>query len=655
MTVDINIRLKDLNVDSKISEIKTKLESLNDKDGSLDLGDGIDSDGIIKSLDDIIEKFNELDKVSKKIKKRLSKVGDDLKTDYEFTVTENTPDGSTNGGDSTGDDPPDKSLSKAKFKNWTYQDIIDNVDTGIDNAGENKVSKTKNINEFMRGLGVNEVVDSITVDGDGSKFIFEDASTIFEQGGVDRLSLAERKRNAKSKAQDTRRILDRTKERVGPDGNIKTKPDIDLRDENPKNLGDRMVPELFNKYDIDLDSFDIEDLEKRFGKMGSAAKKLVPDMNQIYAVMAAIVPVAIVLGTQMLGVASAMGAVALAGASIIGLGLIGHADTMNASLAEAKKNLADLAEDSYDAFSGTAQLFAPIQARMFDAIPKQLGAIADSMRGLTEYEDTLFQVGAGLSKGIQKAFNAISDNEDAISQIALRFGEILGAGIIDFFGWLFEQAKNNQEMLLSLGGTLKKLATIIFRVLYVLVMFLDAFTPIIDIALLLSRVLQNRMIQALLGFTAAAYITAGAMSKLGLVALKTYSMLAGGSFINAMIGNLALITAKVSALIAEYTALNGVMATNVALGAMTVIGAGAVLAGGLAAKSMLDNTSDAGNYASDGSGFGNGGGSTYNDNRSFNINVDGSTDYAKTKRIGNEVDRKLEEDSASNKPNVTIK
>jgi len=57
-------------------------------------------------------------------------------------------------------------------------------------------------------------------------------------------------------------------------------------------------------------------------------RKAIPSMSVFYNLLAALIPILIVAGTQALGVAAAMGAVAVAGASIIGLGLIGHGDDM---------------------------------------------------------------------------------------------------------------------------------------------------------------------------------------------------------------------------------------------------------------------------------------------------------------------------------------
>lgn len=408
--------------------------------------------------------------------------------------------------------------------------------------------------------------------------------------------------------------------------------------------------------DIDDDEDTLKSAKRRFRGFGSGVKRLIPDMNQLHSIIAAIIPVAVVLGAQLLGVASAMGAVAVAGASIMGLGLVGHGENMEESFANAKEQLSDLKKELFQAAQPTMQLFAPIQDRMFEAIPGRVDDIAESMEGLIQYEDALFQLGGMLSEGLENAFEAISDNEDSISQLAIRFADLAGSAIFDFFGFLYKEARDNQEMLINLGGTLKDLMTIVFRVLRVLLMLATAFSPITKALLVVSKLLNNRIIQAIVVFAGTAYILTSALTQLGLAVLSVAGAMQtawGTGFITSIISKMGMIHTQIMALISEYTALSLAATEAAAAMAMTGIGLLAVGGGALAAHSIMTST---GSGSGGSSGYSGGGSKRiYNDNRSFEINTQGGEmDYATQKSVENTIDKTAATKKAQELPDVDV-
>lgn len=696
MTVNINVDLDASGVADDIIAIKTALETLDEKSGEINLGEKIDADGLTGSIGKTITKLSKLESKLDRVQQKIKNSADEIDFSDEIThVVKSETSGATNKGDSTGGDPPNitRSINKQVLDN-----LMDDIDVGdADEDGSlpnlNSPEHRQRLSDLF-GFEVEQVMDredfnewkmdgapwakNRTVQmndremmgihpkmvrgrfGRGLESLHEFQEDMAELGpeareeilkgissdGEEEMTLSEKKKQSEARVRQQAKQMRMIRDR----GDL---TDLDAR-EAVKRPGDGgFSTKVWNRHDIDFDGMEIDDLNRRFGKMGGHLKRLIPDMNQIYSVIAAIIPLAIVLGAQFLGVASAMAAVGVAGAAILGLGLVGHADSMSGSLAEAKEQMSELARESFQAAQGTAQMFAPIQSRMFAAIPGQIGQIADSMKGLTAYEGTLFTLGAMLSEGLQYSFRAIAENETAISQLAIRFGDVLGSGIIEFFGWLFKEARDNQDMLISLGGTLKDLATILFRVFRVLVMFLDAFSPLIDTLLFLSSALNNELVQALLGFALGAYLTAGALTKMGLAALKAYSFMAGGGMLKAIQAQFWTIQAGITRLIAHYTALSAAAASAAAMMAMTGVGLLAVGGGLIAANKMMEqksgNTYD-GYSGAGGSPSGRGGTQVYNDNRSYKITQQGSGDYADRKAMEQTIRDVNESDSARELP-----
>jgi hypothetical protein len=441
-------------------------------------------------------------------------------------------------------------------------------------------------------------------------------------------------------------------------------------DDGPLNMKQRKSKmDLFEKSktgkflnDIDSPKDGISKLRNRNRGIGSYVKKAFPSMGKYMQLLAALIPIAVTLGTQLLGVASAMGAVGVAGASIMSLGLIGHGDSMAGSFAQAKQEIKDLKEEMFDAVQPLAQMFAPIQSRMFDAIPGAMGGIFDSMEGLTQFEGLLFDLGSAGASGIARFFDIINANAGIIDDLTREFAGLIGTGLLNFFNWLLKNAADNKQMMLETISVLKHLVVIGFNLASMLTKLIVKFEPLLWVGAKIANLFNNRLGIAILSFIAMATIV------LMIVVKVILTMGALVSAISSLAGAFAFMTSMFPGVAAFFTTLGGYITTAIAqygllataamtaAGAIAATGIGlALVGGGLAALDAMQPDAVGGN-ATSGMAVGGGGGKTvYNDNRSYEVSGASGDDYASVKQVGKEIERASERDAATSRPDVNIK
>jgi hypothetical protein len=366
-------------------------------------------------------------------------------------------------------------------------------------------------------------------------------------------------------------------------------------------------------------------------------------MSTYLNALAALLPVAVALGTQLLGVAAAMGALGVAGASLIGLGLIGHGDSMAGSFAQAKNEMRDLKEEMFFAAQPTAQKFAPVQARIFDSIPGGSGGIFEEMKGLTQFEGTLFDLGSGLAGGIEEFFAIINGNADAISNLSRRFGNLIGTGILDFFEWLIQEASRNQDFLVSLGSDMMILVGIAYDLAMAIAAIVSGLTPVFQIFSFINDILNNGLLIGLVVLIGYLFIISKAA--LGVYALAT------------AFSGLSAFAAQAGGALSFYTGstLQAVAATMALVGAIglltlgTSLAIGATVGGAAAASGGMDL--GRGSNGPELGGVGEGG-NTYNDNRSYTFNQQGDQDYATQKSVENTIEKTGNTEKALGRPPI---
>lgn len=411
----------------------------------------------------------------------------------------------------------------------------------------------------------------------------------------------------------------------------------------------------------------IDDLGDAFDGLGDAQsglktklRNLFPTMGKYMQLLAALIPVAVALGTQLLGVAAAMGAVGAAGAGIIGLGLLGHADSLQGSMAQAKQQVKDLKKEMFDVAQPVMQQFAPIQARAFDALPEGMGGITEEMEGLADYEGTLFELGGALAGGFEEFFSIINDNRQAISNLTSTFGGIIGSGLLKFFEWLIQTASQNEQLIHDLSASLISLAETAYNLSMAIGRIVAAFQGVFTVLSVLTSFLNNKYVVGLLSSIAVMATMAFMFMKVSLMAwglvsavssLVTFlSILGGGSMLAGIMAVFSEMVLWIQAAIAHFTALE--LAALSAAGAIAATGIGAiVVAGGMAAAETMTPDVPSGGAGGVG-GMGGGGKTVYNDNRKYTINNGGGDDYASRKATEDTIARVNETETAQDLPSV---
>jgi len=410
---------------------------------------------------------------------------------------------------------------------------------------------------------------------------------------------------------------------------------------------------------------------RRINRFGGALRRLKPSMRMWWQLLAMVLPLLIAVGVQAAGAAAAMLGLAAAAGAVVGMGLLGHADSLSGSLQQARQELSNLRDDLFETFQGPMQLFAPIQSEIFDWLPGQLVSVADSMEGLTAYEGTIFQMFSGLADGVEQFFRILTSNEDIISQLAMRFGSLVGGGLLRGFEWLIQTAYRNQEVLIDLGSVLMDILTILYNLSMFVGRVVAALRPLFNWLAGLSNLLNNKLVVGLLTFlTVAGLIGVGVTS----LAVKVYTlvtavqalvawlgMLGGGSVIagiSAFFGMLwSYIQATVIALMEMYSAaqLAAMALAATGVGAL-VVGAG--LTAGAAAMNGMSGPDNPGGggppTGGGGGGYGGGQQVVYNDNRQYTIQNEGQMDNASEQRIRSTIDEVNAEGDAMAPPEVGV-
>jgi hypothetical protein len=389
-----------------------------------------------------------------------------------------------------------------------------------------------------------------------------------------------------------------------------------------------------------------------FASISEKIKKFKPSMKMYRSLFAALLPVLAALGTQLLGVAAAMGSVAVAGGAIMGLGLLGHGSDMASSMEGAKEQLSDLKTELFNVVQPLAQLFAPIQARMFDAIPGSLTGIVDEMRGLTQFEGTLFSLGSGLVGGVEEFFAIINRNATTISELSTQFGSLIGGGILNFFEFLIQSAGRNTTLIRELGGVVKNVFIILYNLFMLVGRMVSSLKGLSDLLTTISGILNNPVVAGIATTVVMFTIMTAAVWKLVTAiavmngALSTF---AGGTLLARIGSAIAYYTGQIWGMTtALWSAVFASTALVAALSALT-LGAFAVGAGyaGMKAMETFKPNSSANSVGSGGVG------TIINDNRSYEINNRGSMDTAQEERLNDTIADFHREESATAAPNPT--
>lgn len=247
-------------------------------------------------------------------------------------------------------------------------------------------------------------------------------------------------------------------------------------------------------------------------KIGSAFNKVKPTMYRWMNLIAALLPSLIVMGGHLLGIAAAMGSVALAGGAIVGMGLLGMGDSLAESARLSRERIDELKNSLFDVLQPTASTFTPIMDRLFDQLPGDLSTIMPSIGGLDVFEDTVSSSMRGLIEWTGEFITAMVSLEPIISQLSERFGALFGRGLIDMFRWLTTETGRNQELFMDLGAVLINIGETIWNLSIGVSKVVADLRPLFAIISMISKVLKHDFIVGLIETIALTYAVSRAIT-----------------------------------------------------------------------------------------------------------------------------------------------
>ena len=290
-----------------------------------------------------------------------------------------------------------------------------------------------------------------------------------------------------------------------------------------------------------------------FSKVYKALSKFKPTIMMWWQLIALLIPMLITLAGAILGVAAAFGAMAVAGAGIVGLGMLGYGDSMTESMENFKRRLKSVGGEIFGILRPVSAVFQPILDGWIGGVPGQVERLVDTLKRLSEFESALGRAGGGFVGWIDRGINAMADLSDMIGQVGLRFGGIIGDLIINLLVWATKEIYNNQEAFISLGQLLGGVISIIYNVSKAVSFAVAVFAPFFQLAAKIAGLLSNRWVVALLSIIAFLFIMQGA----------------------------------IVAVVSAYTAL---MAINFTMWALNAVGKIALVIGSLASWVAMANT-----------------------------------------------------------------
>jgi hypothetical protein len=383
----------------------------------------------------------------------------------------------------------------------------------------------------------------------------------------------------------------------------------------------KLLKEQFNKIRA-LNPIGDSD-ESAVGKIAEATPDLrdaLPTMRMWWSVIGALLPLLISTVGAALGLAAAFGTVAGAGAAFIGLGLVGHAQNMDAAMQQAQQRVKDLKAELFSAFQGPAQAFAPIQARIFDMIPGEATRLAESLESLTVFEDTVIMSIRGLIGWASSLIGLLVGYRDEIDQAVGRFGTIIGKNINNFIAFVIEEVAKNQGSLIAFGSLLKDIIIIIFNLAKMFSGVMVAFAPLIEAFRAFTGLLQNDFLKTLFVAVATFLLLSNLFAKIGLGAMIKgfYGMASSMMSATVTAGSLGAALEAIRAKLLSILAITGIGLVLAAAGSA------------FAAHQTSKMTSDTGGGAGSG-GFGAGGQTVINNQ---DITVQGDMDRQSLDRLG---------------------
>lgn len=299
--------------------------------------------------------------------------------------------------------------------------------------------------------------------------------------------------------------------------------------------GDWKMPDLPNPTEA-IDGRDRSlrsKLQRAGSKITDTGISLVPTYSQLLSVVIALLPMLITLAATAAGVAVAFGGIATAGAAMVGLGLFGRGNNLAEAMENARREAAAFKQELFAALRGPMRDFAPISEQALDEITNSIAGIGPQISSLDVFEGDLMRGIRGFVSYIGDGLEGLAAYQPVLSQLASRFGSIVGTNIAEFFQFLADAAYENQDLMIRLGQTFKMIFGIIWDLSVAISRIVMTFTPLLRIVQVIARLMNNDIAIALATATTAflgmigilyAYTTALAAAAAAKAALATLTL-----------------------------------------------------------------------------------------------------------------------------------
>lgn len=640
MAVTIDIDVKAGSAMSKIALLRGQLTQLEDKLDGLDDLD-IDFD---QSLSKIASEVQELMDGIDRLEQKMDDFSADMKAaaqewdDIDPSFTGPDGDSDTGGG---GGGPPDSGGRSGMFiptlttdggNNFTARNVADSLTDTLDMDADINL-------DSLRGLSrteVNETIAQALADARGGRGrnlgVFSTPNELlFDSDGF---------LGGRDDAPDLRTQLREGFLNVDLDKAI----EFDL---DPQKWFDAKLSRMF-------DDRGLQNLRSGLDSFERKLSTLKPSFREYRNLLATVLPMLAVLAAGALGAAAALGSLGVAAGSIVGLGLLGDAETMTGAMNNMKDTVQDTKEALFETFQPTSQVFAPVAERILAQVPRELDGVARSMEGLVLFEDSISRFISNFASGLQTLINFVVANEAAIGNLANAAASVVGSAILGFFEKLIEFTYQNWNLLLNLAAVLIDFASILFNVSVLVARMVAALRPLVDVfAAIIDALLNNGIIAGLISFVAVTTVLGFYVGKLvvALVAMNNalgltralLLFLGSGSVIAGVVSFFTTVKSyAVAATIALYEMYGAAVAASAALAA-TGIGALVVGGGLLAAGSVMNSIGGDGalgsrnfspaSAANSRTIPGSGGPTVVNNNRDITINAGGQMSRPQENRM----------------------
>lgn len=374
--------------------------------------------------------------------------------------------------------------------------------------------------------------------------------------------------------------------------------DSDLRSQTRNMRSLRRAAETLQEVDVDV-SMPGDDDQSIFARLAEHAdhaedemkglmknlRQHLPSMNTWYNLVAVFVPVLATLGVAAAGVATAFAAVGAAAAGIVGIGLLGWGKNLQESFQNLQREAQLLGQRLFEVLQPAADAFQPILQDWMAGAPQQVSRIVDELKQLTAFAPTLEEIGVGFVSWLENGIEAMLALRRQISQLSLRFGDLLGGAIINLLQGLVREAYRNQDAYIQLGIVLRDVALAIFDLFKTISFAVAKFQPLISLVQDFVSLLGNELTMTVVFTVMSLFALEAALSAV----LGVMGLLAGSQGVAALVGAIAsrflpTITAVTIATWEWVAALSALQKALLATG----IGALAVGGGILLSQTVFD-------------------------------------------------------------------